>query len=338
MPPPAFSVTSSLDIDSLPGFAAVVGAPRCGTTALSRFLRAHPQVCFARPKEPHFFVLNDFSSVPDAELRQRVGQDYLARFFGECDSGASLIAEGSVSYLYAADQMCPILRIWPDARFIISVRDPFQLLPSIHQRLLYQGDETVREFDKAWRLTADRAQGRKIPRSCLDPRLLRYDEVARLGAHVEAFFNAVGRERCLVVLYDDIAADADAVFAKVLKFLNLPPFEYRGDRRRRESRGFKFGWLQRLLKRPPVVTRAVLAGEQFRQRVTRKPAKKPGRLALALMSARKRLIALNEAAPPRARISPEVQQEIRDMLSADIDHLAALIGRDLSHWLGRTRA
>jgi hypothetical protein len=331
-------VSFGFEMDRLPGLAVVVGAPRCGTTSLSRFLEAHPDVCFAKPKEPHFFTLHDFAGISDEDLRERVASDYLERFFTDCSTDAALLAEGSVSYLYAADRMAGILRIWPDAKFIISVRDPMQLLPSIHQRLLYQGDEVVREFDKAWRLSKERAQGRKIPRSCLDPRLLRYDEVARLGKHVQAFFDAVGRERCLVVVYDDIAADPNAVFAQTLEFLELPPFTYEGDHRRRERQGVRFGWLQRLLKRPPVVTRAVLAGEQFRTRVSSKPQKKPGPVAKVLMSARKRLIRLNRTAPPPTRISPEVRQEIRESLSKDVEHLSSLIGRDLSHWLGGTES
>jgi hypothetical protein len=325
-------------MDRLPQFVAVVGAPRCGTTSLSRFLRAHPAICFSKPKEPHFFALHDFSDVGDDALRDRVLHDYLERFYGDCRDDVQLIAEGSVSYLYAAEQMKAVLRVWPEAKFIISVRDPIELLPSIHQRLLYQGDENVRDFDRAWRLTAERAQGRKIPRSCLDPRLLRYDEVARLGKHVEAFFDAVGPERCFVVVYDDIAKDSNEVFERLLEFLGLPPFAYEGERRRRARRGFRFGWLQRLLKRPPVITRAVLAGEHYRQRVTRKPKKKAGPFSKLLMSTRKRLIALNQTAPPPTRISPEVRDEIRQTLSADVDRLAKLIGRDLSHWLGRSES
>ena len=43
----------------------LVGAPRCGTTSLSRYLAANPQVCFSRPKEPHYFAL-----LPAAGLQQ----------------------------------------------------------------------------------------------------------------------------------------------------------------------------------------------------------------------------------------------------------------------------
>ena len=33
----------------------VVGAPRCGTTALSKALAGNPHISFSKPKETHFF-------------------------------------------------------------------------------------------------------------------------------------------------------------------------------------------------------------------------------------------------------------------------------------------
>ena len=46
----------------IPGFF-IVGAPRCGTTAMSTYLSGHPEVCFSVPKENHFFALHEKSSV-----------------------------------------------------------------------------------------------------------------------------------------------------------------------------------------------------------------------------------------------------------------------------------
>ena len=34
----------------------IVGAPKCGTTALYEYLQAHPQVFVSDPKEPHFYA------------------------------------------------------------------------------------------------------------------------------------------------------------------------------------------------------------------------------------------------------------------------------------------
>ena len=54
----------------------VVGAPRCGTTALSRYLSQHPQVCFSKPKEPHYFARIDARHLQEADW----SSEY-ARFF-----------------------------------------------------------------------------------------------------------------------------------------------------------------------------------------------------------------------------------------------------------------
>ncbi|WP_310468260.1 sulfotransferase [Sphingomonas sp.] len=329
-----------MSLDDYPrGFACVVGAPRCGTTSLSRYLARHPQICFASVKEPHFFAQSDLSDLPEAELRDLVEHEYLERFFAHCADRDAVMMEGSVSYLYAAERMQAILRLWPQAKFIIALRDPLRMIPSLHQRLLYTGDETEADFARAWRLIGARRAGRKIPRTCLDPRLLDYEEIGRLGKHVAAFFAAVGRERCHIVIHDDLVADPGAAYRGVLAFLGLPDDGRRKFGAKRAGQGFKLGWLQRALKRPPERTRTLLAGKQFRQRVKSLDGKKakagPSPLAEAILGLRKRLLRWNKAPAEPIRVPPDLRAEIRDTLAADIDQLGTLIGRDLGHWLGR---
>lgn len=315
-------------------FACIVGAPRCGTTTLARLLRSHPDVSFSILKEPHFFSRFDLNGLGDDELRDLLADQYLARFFPAIDEEAEVMAEASVSYLYAPERLLPLLRLWPDAKFVIAVRDPFELIPSLHQRLLYQGDETVTDLEKAWRLTSERRNGRKVPRSCVDARQLLYDEAARLGKHVSHFFDVVGRERCHVVLFDDLKADPAAVYARLLDFLGLPPAELPERQQHRGRNGFRIAWLQRLLKRPPVATK-VLAGQHFRQRVTPKPHRAPSWLSRKIMEARKALLRWNTVPAPPVRMSAALAHEIRETLREDVQLLSQLLGRDLSHWLGR---
>ena len=318
-------------------FACIVGAPRCGTTTLARLLKSHPDVSFSVLKEPHFFSTVDLGEMNDGELRDFVADHYLARFFPEIDARAEMMAEASVSYLYAPERLLPLLRLWPDAKFVIAVRDPLELIPSLHQRLLFQGDETVTDLEEAWRLIGERRQGRKVPRSCLDARQLFYDEAASLGKHVGHFFDVVGRERCHVVVFDDLKADTAAVYADLLDFLDLAPAPLPERQQHRARNGFKIGWLQRLLKRPPVAT-AVLAGRHFRRRVTAKPNREPSRLSRRIMDVRKRLLRWNEAPAPPVRMSPSLAEEIRSHLRDDTALLQQLLGRDIGHWLGGSRA
>ena len=314
------------------GFACVVGAPRCGTTSLASFIKDHPDVCFSSVKEPHFFAQYDLTGLPSDEARRRIDDRYLARYFSHATGDQSLLAEASVTYLYVPERMEPILQRWPDAKFIIAVRDPLEMLPSLHQRLMYLGDETETDFGKAWALSSERAQGRSIPRTCVDPRWLRYDEAGRLGTRVENFFRAVGRERCMVVVFDDLAANPAAVHRQLTDFLGLAPQEAPDLEARRTSMGYRFGWLQRLLKRPPIATRAILAGEAYRQRVGQ--AKGPdSAIVRAVLAGRKRMLRWNRIPAPPVHLPDWLRREICETLAGEIAHLSHLIDRDLSHWL-----
>lgn len=316
-------------------FACIVGAPRTGTTSLARFLRNHPSVCFSKVKEPHFFSQWDMTSLADEELREAVSKEYLGRFFANCAPGTSMLMEGSVTYLFVPEQMRPILKLWPDAKFIIGLRDPMQMIPSLYQRLLFLGDETVEDFDTAWRLVEERKNGRKIPRSCVEPRWLRYDELGKLGQYVEQFISVVGRERCFFALYDDVKKDSAALYREVLEFLGLPPFEHHDTEPKRRGRAYRIGWLQRLLKRPPGITRKIMAGNQYRQRVEslEKLQKDNSIVVRAISRSRKALLRWNEVDARPIQMSPEVRSQIRANYKDDIAHLGEIIGRDLSHWL-----
>ena len=308
-------------------FLFIVGAPRSGTTTMSRLLEAHPQVAFPFVKEPHFFSQHDLRGLPDDALRRRVEHDYLDHFFDPPAPGEIAGADGSVSYLYAPEQLEPAVRLWPDSRFIIGVRDPMTLLPSLHKRLIYTGDETITRFEDAWAAVPDRAAGRRVPRSCMDPRWLRYDEAGRYAAYLDRLFGTVGREHCLVVVYDDLASDAAAQHRRILQFCGLDPMPEMQVPVKRESRGVRYPWLQRLLKRPPKGLHPYFASLQHRRRFdkdcdTRKPP-----------SLRKRLLRWNRVEDDRRPIAPEVQQAIRAHFQDDIDRLGQMIGRNLSHWL-----
>ena len=316
-----------------PRFAFIVGAPRCGTTTLASFLQQHPDVCFSAVKEPHFFTQHDLGALDEARLKQLVEQEYLARFFGQCPGTEKLRAEGSVTYLYAPERMLPILKLWPDARFVIALRDPLSMLPSLHARLLVTGDENIRDFPEAWAKIDERAQGRSIPRSAIDPRWLRYDEAGRLGTRVKAFIDTVGRERCHIVLFDDLAADPQGSYRAMCGFLGLEPWEGTDFEPQRINKTIRIGWLQRLLKRPPSAIRTALAGEKFHQREKQVGASESAALT-AIFRVRKHLLEWNKVPAKRQPLDPAVRQQIVDRLRDDVILLSRVIGRDLSHWLG----
>ena len=135
----------------------LVGAPRCGTTALSRYLARNPQVCFSRPKEPHYFART--MQIPTADELKR---DYLDRCYGHCTPKNRALGEGSVSYLLAPGAIENILHFNPKAKFIVQVRNPLKMLPSYHLRMQFLLQEDQTDFATAWQ---DSSQDMRATRS-----------------------------------------------------------------------------------------------------------------------------------------------------------------------------
>jgi hypothetical protein len=323
-----------VQIAQLPRFIFIVGAPRCGTTTLAAYLKEHPRICYPLVKEPHFFLQHDTRELDPTALRELVEREYLDRYYAQCGEDRDTGVDGSVSYLYAPDHLVPALSLWPDAKFVIALRDPMSMLPSLHSRLKYTGDETIEAFEDAWAAIPERAAGRRIPRSCLEPRWLRYDEAGKFGTCVEAFFATIGRERCFISLFDDLVTDPEGQYRALCAFAGIEPFPGTNFKPRRESRGFRYGWLQRLLKRPPVFARDYLAGQKFAQRERDLDTPERGdKVSEKIFSIRKRILRWNRIPLPKRPIPIALQRDIRERLKPEIDKLGTLIGRDLSHWL-----
>ena len=325
---------SMLHIEDVERFLFIVGAPRCGTTTMARWLQFHPQILFPFVKEPHFFLQYDLRGLDDAELRRRVEHDFLDHYFSQPKPGQTVGADGSVSYLYAPEQLEPVLELWPDSRFVVGVRDPLTLLPSLHKRLIFTGDENIRSFEDAWAAVPDRAAGRRIPWSTIDPRFLRYDEAARYGTYVERLFNAVGKERCLVMVFDDLLADPVDQHRRLLEFADLKQVAPPEFKREREGKGVRYLLLQQLLKRPPEISCPIWRRSVSRVASTRKPARKRAKPSLALVPSQ--FESASSAGTGRRGQIPvplRVQREIQAHFQGEVDRLGELIGRDLSHWL-----
>jgi hypothetical protein len=314
-----------------PNAAFIVGAPRCGTTSFARYLKRHPQVSFSIIKEPHFFAFHDLRGLEDDELSETLTHDYLDRFFPERE-GSRLIAEGSVTSLYIPDRVAPVLKLWPDAKFIICVRNPLEMIPSLHQRLFYNGDEDVRDFAKAWALVPERRRGRRIPKRTADPRWLDYWESGMLGKHVGEFARTLGRERCFISVFDDYVADPAAQYRRLLDFLGLDDDGRTDFSRHRESRGVKSATLQRLLQRPPKTALSLLGSDHYKLRIDAKK-NEAGGAARAVLSLRKRLLNWNKAEAPKVQLPPALKDEMRAMYRDDVAELSELLGRDLNYWL-----
>jgi hypothetical protein len=102
--------------DTLPNLV-IIGAQKCGTTALHSYLVRHPQVSMSQPKELNFFI---------EELNWKKGVDW---YRGHFDHNARVRGESSPDY--TADPWYPgvaarMHSLIPDAKLIFMVRDPIE--------------------------------------------------------------------------------------------------------------------------------------------------------------------------------------------------------------------
>ncbi len=195
----------------------LVGAPRCGTTNMYTYLKQHPEIYLSVLKEPHFFS-TDLTSPPQAVVDENL---YLSLFAGV--EGEKRIGEGSVWYLESERTPAAIRERSPAARVLVMLRNPLDMIFSLHGLYLRTGNEEIADFDAALAAQEDRARGARIPPETYFPEGLQYMSVALYSEKVGRYFETFGRERVKVVIFDDFISETRAVLEDVFRFLEVDP-------------------------------------------------------------------------------------------------------------------
>ena len=225
----------------------IVGAPKCGTTALSEYLRGHPRVFVSQPKEPHYFS-------SDFDYYYAPGQwrlEHYLRLFDDAGEEHLAVGEASVWYLYSREAAAGIRAFDADARLIVMVRNPVDMVPSLHSQMSYMLDETEPDAEAAWRLQESRREGVGVPESCRVPEFLQYGDAAKLGEQTRRLLEVVPREQVKIIVFDDLKRDAGAVYAEALAFLDVPDDGRREFAPVNQNKTHRARWLATLTQRPP---------------------------------------------------------------------------------------
>lgn len=192
----------------------IPGAPKCGTTAIYEYLRAHPDVFMCTPKEPNYFA---------GYLRPDKPISWI-RYCGLFSAAESYRYRGdaSTNYLLSRTAIPQIEEALECPKYIVCVRNPTDLAISLHRQRLLQGFEDVESFQKAWRLIEKRRSGESpLPAGCPHPELLFYDENARIGSQIELMLEVVEWRRILLIFLEDLRTDPKEEYKRILDFLNL---------------------------------------------------------------------------------------------------------------------
>ncbi len=294
----------------------IVGAPKCGTTALTQYLSAHPDIFMAR-KEMHHFG-NDLHF--GAQFYRRDAAAYLAEF-QEWQNQARA-GEASVWYLYSKTAAAEIKAFNPDARVIIMLREPVDMLHSLFYQFRFDGNEPLDNFERALAAEGDRHEGRRIGRQTYLVQGLFYRETIRFAEQVKRYFDAFGRDRVHIVLYDDLIADVAGVYRRTLEFLEVDARFGPDNFKAVNNNKFIRNRMLRALFNDRFVRSTILA---IRPCLPRPIFSGMQKLDAALRG-------LNSRAAKRPPLSTEFQRQLRAEFAREVDRLGELLGRDLSHW------
>lgn len=290
----------------------IIGAPRSGTTALSEYLRSHPNVFISDPKEPEYFA-TDFPR----RLISKEGE-YL-RLFNSADPSHHLaIGEASTIYIFSKEAVPNILNFYSQARFIAMLRNPVDLVVSLHGFLVSRGVERYQNFWEAWEIEKKRKATSMTFWKVRNPQMFWYSEWGRLGSQLRRIMEIVPINQLKVIIYDDFVKDARRVYLEVLDFLKIPDdgrVQFLAINERRRPKNYV------LLRYISFLVKLWLP---LRVRVT-------GGRGFGIGDRLNRL--LTDPVNKEEKMSIEGRRYLIDYYREEIHLLEELLERDLSHWL-----
>ncbi len=221
--------------------------------------------------------------------------DYLDMWAGAESNPIRL--DASTWYLFSREAGKSIAHMSPDARFIIHLRNPVDLLASLHAHHVFLELEDVHDFESAV-FTERPSDPEEFRRST------EYLEVVRFGGQLRRYLEHFAHDRFTFVDFEDLASDPESTYLDLLNDLDidsvpLASYPHMNPGRHQRVQGAN----QRFADTRSIAGRGI-------GKVVRKLNTIPGR-------------------PP---VDPQARRRILERLEPDIDDLAELADRDLSGW------
>jgi len=294
----------------------ILGAMKCGTSTLYRYLAQHPDVFLSHPKEPVFY-----------EAQFERGMDFYRRHYFGAWSGQHAVGEARTHNLFLPYVAERIRKTLPDARLVAILRDP---TPRAHSEWWHQysrGLETL-PFDRAVQedlrrveqgVTFEGPEGERLWRAGLHTGR---DARTRYGLYLQMGYYArqLARYRALfppdqlrVLFFQDLERDPERVVRATWKHLGVDPDV--------PLRPLASQNTARTRARSPLAARLnMLPGPRGWARYLPEALRRPVRRFLA---------GRPMARPP---MDPEVEAWLRQHFAPHNRALEALVGRALPEW------
>jgi hypothetical protein len=293
----------------------IIGAPKCGTTSLSEYLRTHPDIYFSNPKEPHYFnkdMLNEHKN-------HFTEKKYLKKCFTD-STRYKAVGEGTAMYLFSKEAVPNILKFNPEAKFIIMIRNPIEMFFSFFSTLFIQLVENQKDPQRAWELQENRAKGKSIPLGRKHSELLQYGQICKLGEQIERLFeNVPNKKNIIIIEFEEFKKNTKKCYEDVLVFLGLKTDNKNNFSIYNKGAQFKNIAIAKILH---------LMGQGLLGKTSQK-MKKMLKIKHWCFSVK---IARWNSKNIEFKQNKKFEEKLISYFRDDIKKLSEIIGKDLSHW------
>jgi len=198
----------SRPVETWPNFF-IVGAPKAGTSALYRYLDQHSQIYMSTRKEPHYFSIKTVSE-NDSRKPIRSKKKYLSLFNNV--KKEKIVCEASTSYLSDPEAPKLIREIIPQAKILISIRDPIERAFSAY--LMIRNSGLVEPtFHKQLQLELNQKMDLDKPNCHLYAGL--YSE------NILRYLNIFGSNQIKTIIFEEWITNPQKTIEEIIEFLEI---------------------------------------------------------------------------------------------------------------------
>jgi hypothetical protein len=297
----------------LPNFL-IVGAAKCGTSSLHKYLEQHPDIFMSKVKEPRFlssqvnpFPLNGPGDHKVEAWYVKKYDEYVKLFEGA--ESFPVVGESSADTLYFHKGTIPVIKQYlGDPKIVIMLRNPVKRAFSAYQHLVRDLREDL-SFEDGLKEEPNRIRNNW-------ELIYHYTAVSLYHDSVKAFMDNFSSVK--VILTEDQEKRPQQVLRDIFRFLDVDPnCDVNTDIRYNMSGKPKSQWLHQFF---------------FEGNMARRIAQPIVRTLFSAETRIKIAQKIQEKNLTRLTINPDTKRKLHEFFEADIRKTEALLGRDLSAW------
>ncbi len=288
----------------------IIGAPKSGTTTIFDLFSTHNEIFTPIIKEPHFFLdeISDQKTISDTGTYQKIFADAAAD---------EKILEASVWYYRTPNALKRALTANPEMKFVLCVRNPVTMVPSLHGQLLHSLLEDEEDLNKAWSLAVHRRK-----KSQLFPKisLTVYQDAALYGTYLEEILSVVPRDKLKIVVFERLISEPSTVVIELCDFFQVERLEIDNLSNTNPRTALKYKFVKRLMMNQSLPARFLkklsksLLGDIFYYKLV------------------KTSVALNSRKTARPTLDDILKENVIAHYKQEVIRFRHLSGLDLKEW------